>query len=139
MSDCNVTVIICCGNTSTADRHAVPRTTIVTGWLVHATPQQASHHYTGVWLFLRTKPAQLPTENRLQCYCINAAQRSTSSSSCYQLSHSINAIDKDQHKDVKMRFKRPRPFLCAGPPSRGIELLMRVRMGCLCVHERTSQ
>jgi hypothetical protein len=38
-----------------------------------------------------------------------------------------------------MRFKRPRPFLCSVAPTRGIELLMRVRMGCLCVHERTSR
>jgi hypothetical protein len=37
-----------------------------------------------------------------------------------------------------MRFKRPRPFLCSGAPTRGVELLMRVRMGSLCVHERTS-
>jgi hypothetical protein len=46
------------------------------------------------------------------------------------------------HADA-MRFKRPRPFLCAGAPTRGVELLiismMRVRMGCLCVHERTSR
>jgi hypothetical protein len=40
------------------------------------------------------------------------------------------------HADT-MRFKRARPFLCSGAPTRGIELLMRVRMGCLCVHERT--
>ena len=38
-----------------------------------------------------------------------------------------------------MRFKVPRPFLRSGFPSRGIELLMRVRIGCLCVHERTSR
>jgi hypothetical protein len=38
-----------------------------------------------------------------------------------------------------MRFKRPRPFLCSGAPTRGIELLMRVQMGCFCVHERTSR
>ena len=37
-----------------------------------------------------------------------------------------------------MRFKAPRPFLCSGCPSRGIELLMRVRLRCLCVHARTS-
>ena len=29
--------------------------------------------------------------------------------------------------------------MCSGAPTRGIELLMRVRMGCLCVHERTSR
>lgn len=40
------------------------------------------------------------------------------------------------HADA-MRFKRARPFLCSGAPTRGIELLMRVRMGSLCVHERT--
>jgi hypothetical protein len=40
---------------------------------------------------------------------------------------------------LKMRFKMPRPFVCSGPPSRGTELLMRVRMGSLCRHERTSQ
>jgi hypothetical protein len=38
-----------------------------------------------------------------------------------------------------MRFKAPRPFLCSGCPSRGIELLMRVRLRCLCVHARTSK
>ena len=38
-----------------------------------------------------------------------------------------------------MRFKVPRPFLRSGVPSRGIELLMRVRLGCLCVHMRTSR
>jgi hypothetical protein len=38
-----------------------------------------------------------------------------------------------------MCFKRPRPFLCSGAPTRGVELLMRVRMGSLCVHERTSR
>jgi hypothetical protein len=37
-----------------------------------------------------------------------------------------------------MCFKAPRPFLCSGCPSRGIELLMRVRLRCLCVHARTS-
>jgi hypothetical protein len=42
------------------------------------------------------------------------------------------------HAD-KMRFKMPRPILCSEPPFRGIELLMRVRMGSLCVHEHTSQ
>ena len=31
-----------------------------------------------------------------------------------------------------MRFKAPRPLLCSGCPSRGIELLMRVRLRCLC-------
>jgi hypothetical protein len=41
------------------------------------------------------------------------------------------------HADA-MRFKRARPFLCAGVPTRGVALLMRVRMECLCVHERTS-
>jgi TPP-dependent indolepyruvate ferredoxin oxidoreductase alpha subunit len=29
-----------------------------------------------------------------------------------------------------MCFKAPRPFLCSGCPSRGIELLMRVRLRC---------
>jgi hypothetical protein len=42
------------------------------------------------------------------------------------------------HADA-MRFKQPRPFLCADAPTRGVELLMRVRMACLCVHERTSR
>jgi hypothetical protein len=37
-----------------------------------------------------------------------------------------------------MCFKAPRPFLCSGCPTRGIELLMRVRLRCLCVHARTS-
>jgi hypothetical protein len=37
-----------------------------------------------------------------------------------------------------MCFKAPRPFLCSGCPSRGIELLMRVRLRCLCLHARTS-
>jgi hypothetical protein len=37
-----------------------------------------------------------------------------------------------------MRFKAPRPCLCSGCPSRGIELMMRVRLRCLCVHARTS-
>jgi hypothetical protein len=40
------------------------------------------------------------------------------------------------HADA-MRFKRPRTFLCAGAPTRDNELLMRVQMGYLCVHERT--
>ena len=39
----------------------------------------------------------------------------------------------------KMSFKRPRPFLCVSCPSKGIELMMRVRLGCLCVHERTRR
>jgi hypothetical protein len=43
-----------------------------------------------------------------------------------------------KHAD-SMCFKKPRPFLCSGLPTRGVELLMRVRMGCLCVHERTSR
>jgi hypothetical protein len=43
-----------------------------------------------------------------------------------------------RHAD-SMRFKVPRPFLCVGGPSHGVELMMRVRLGCLCVHERTSR
>ncbi|KAF6250317.1 hypothetical protein COO60DRAFT_895287 [Scenedesmus sp. NREL 46B-D3] len=38
-----------------------------------------------------------------------------------------------------MGFRRPRPYLRSVAIPRGIELLLRVRMGCLCVHERTSQ
>ena len=38
-----------------------------------------------------------------------------------------------------MSFKRPRPYLRAVTPSLGIELMMRVRLGCLCVHERTTR
>jgi hypothetical protein len=42
------------------------------------------------------------------------------------------------YADTK-RFKRPRPLLCSSAPTRGVELLMRVRMESLCVHERTSR
>ena len=42
-----------------------------------------------------------------------------------------------KHADV-MTFKRVRPFLRSGAPTRGVELMMRVRLGCLAVHERTS-
>jgi hypothetical protein len=42
------------------------------------------------------------------------------------------------HVDA-MGFRRPRPYLRSVAIPRGIELLLRVRMGCLCVHERTSQ
>jgi hypothetical protein len=42
------------------------------------------------------------------------------------------------HVDA-MRFKIARPFLCSGAPTRGIELLIRVRMSCLWAHERTRQ
>ena len=38
-----------------------------------------------------------------------------------------------------MEFCAPRPYLCGVPPSFGFELLMRVRLGCLCVHEQTSR
>lgn len=39
----------------------------------------------------------------------------------------------------RMPFKRPCPYLCVGYPSMGIELMMFVRLGCLCVHERTTR
>ena len=39
----------------------------------------------------------------------------------------------------QLSFKRPRPYLCVGYPTMGIELMMRVRLGCLCVHERTTR
>ena len=39
----------------------------------------------------------------------------------------------------RMSFAAPRPYLCGEYPSFGFELLMRVRLGCLCVHERTSR
>jgi hypothetical protein len=38
-----------------------------------------------------------------------------------------------------MVFDAPRPYLCGVYPSFGFELLMRVRLGCLCVHEHTSR
>ena len=38
-----------------------------------------------------------------------------------------------------MEFGAPRPYLCCVYPSFAFELLMRVRLGCLCVHERTSR
>jgi hypothetical protein len=38
-----------------------------------------------------------------------------------------------------MDFGAPRPYLCGVYPSFGFELLMRVRLGCLCVHEHTSR
>jgi hypothetical protein len=38
-----------------------------------------------------------------------------------------------------MTFCVPRPYLCGVYPSFGFELLMRVRLGCLCVHEHTSR
>ena len=43
-----------------------------------------------------------------------------------------------KHADA-MTFKRVRPFLRSGSPTRGVELMMRVRLGCLAVHERTSR
>jgi hypothetical protein len=39
----------------------------------------------------------------------------------------------------RMSFSAPVPFLCGVHPSAGHELLMRVRLGCLSVHERTSR
>jgi hypothetical protein len=38
-----------------------------------------------------------------------------------------------------MEFCAPRPYLRGMYPSFGFELLMRVRLGCLCVHEQTSR
>jgi hypothetical protein len=37
-----------------------------------------------------------------------------------------------------MTFSDPRPYLCGVHPSFGVELLMRVRLGWLSVHEHTS-
>jgi hypothetical protein len=34
----------------------------------------------------------------------------------------------------RMTFSDPRPYLCGVHPSFGVELLMRVRLGCLSVH-----
>jgi hypothetical protein len=39
----------------------------------------------------------------------------------------------------RMTFSDPRPYLCGVHPSFGVELLMRVRLGCLSVHEHTSR
>ena len=39
----------------------------------------------------------------------------------------------------RMSFSAPVPFLCGVHPSAGYELLLRVRLGCLSVHERTSR
>ena len=36
-------------------------------------------------------------------------------------------------------FSSPSPYLCGVHPSIGVELLMRVRLGCLSVHERTAR
>jgi len=38
-----------------------------------------------------------------------------------------------------MSFSAPQPYLCGVHPSFGFELLMRVRLGCLSVHEHTSR
>jgi hypothetical protein len=39
----------------------------------------------------------------------------------------------------RMTFSDPRPYLCGVHPSFGVELLMRVCLGCLSVHEHTSR
>ena len=39
----------------------------------------------------------------------------------------------------RMSFSAPQPYLCGVHPSFGFELLMRVRLGCLSVHEHTSR
>jgi exonuclease III len=39
----------------------------------------------------------------------------------------------------RMQFQKARPYLCCGYPTFGVELMMRVRLGCLCVHERVSR
>lgn len=57
-----------------------------------------------------------------------------------QLSTLKRYVDFVNPKHIdNMSFKRPRPYLCVGCPSLGIELMMRVRLGCLCVHERTTR
>ena len=37
------------------------------------------------------------------------------------------------------KFDAPRAYLCVWHPSLGVELMMRVRLGCLSVHERTAR
>jgi len=39
----------------------------------------------------------------------------------------------------RITFDAPRPYLCVWQPSLGVELMMRVRLGCLSVHERTAR
>ena len=40
---------------------------------------------------------------------------------------------------ASMRFKAARPYLRSGVPTRGIELMLRIRLSCLCVHARTRK
>ena len=91
MLDCFVTVIIGCHTASSADGHAVPRTSVATGWLVQAllmaTRPQAMLHTQGV-----EQLQQLPTAVTCAKPCIALAGTDSTRSSSQVQQHGFSAI-----------------------------------------------